>query len=86
MPNLYYYVYIVECSDGAYYTGVTNDVECQPEPVEGHIKLTSHSINKRRASFERSSFINGLLHLAMTVLHRIRQTGECKVSYFNRRQ
>jgi putative endonuclease len=27
MPNLYYYVYIVECSDGAYYTGVTNDVE-----------------------------------------------------------
>jgi putative endonuclease len=22
-----YYVYIVECSDGAYYTGVTNDLE-----------------------------------------------------------
>jgi len=22
-----YYVYIVECSDGSYYTGVTNDIE-----------------------------------------------------------
>ena len=23
----YYYVYIVKCSDGSYYTGVTNDVQ-----------------------------------------------------------
>lgn len=26
-PNHNYYVYIVECKDGSYYTGITNDIE-----------------------------------------------------------
>ncbi len=27
MSQFYYYVYIVECSDGFYYTGITNSIE-----------------------------------------------------------
>ena len=27
MASNYYYVYILECSDGSYYTGITNNIE-----------------------------------------------------------
>ena len=41
----YYYVYILKCSDGSYYTGVTNDIER---------RLDEHRIGINKASYTYS--------------------------------
>ncbi len=43
----YYYTYIVECSDGSFYTGMTNDLERRiNEHNEGNVK-ESYTYDKR---------------------------------------
>jgi putative endonuclease len=42
-----YYVYIVQCNDGSYYTGVTNNIERRVgEHNEGHV-TTSYTYKRR---------------------------------------
>lgn len=44
-PDAPYFVYIVECADGTYYTGSTNDVEK---------RLKAHNAGKTGAKYTRS--------------------------------
>ena len=43
--NSVYYVYIVECADGSYYTGYTTDVQR---------RLNEHNFSSRSAKYTRS--------------------------------
>jgi putative endonuclease len=47
MRNLYFYVYIVECSDGSYYTGITNDVERRIEEHNSGNNTNSYTYTRR---------------------------------------
>ena len=42
-----YYVYIVECNDKSYYTGVTNDIERRFWEHNNDEKKTAYTYNKR---------------------------------------
>ncbi|MBG6132258.1 putative endonuclease [Aquimarina sp. EL_43] len=43
----YYYTYIVECSDGSFYTGMTNDLERRMNEHNAGNKPDSYTYNKR---------------------------------------
>ena len=43
----YYYVYILKCSDGSYYTGVTNNVDKRVEEHNSDNSITSYTFKKR---------------------------------------
>lgn len=45
MNNNYWYVYIVECSDGSYYTGITNNLVR---------RILEHNYGNRAAKYTRS--------------------------------
>ncbi|WP_333968228.1 GIY-YIG nuclease family protein [Aquimarina algiphila] len=42
----YYYAYIVECSDGSFYTGMTNDLERRMNEHNEGKKLGCYTYNK----------------------------------------
>lgn len=42
-----YYVYIVECSDKSYYTGVTNDIDRRLWEHNNEEKKTSYAFSRR---------------------------------------
>jgi len=42
-----YYVYIVECTDGSYYTGVTNDIERRLWEHNNDDKKTAYTYSRR---------------------------------------
>lgn len=42
-----YFVYILECSNGAYYTGLTNNLERRMREHQDGINLTCFTYNKR---------------------------------------
>ena len=42
-----YYVYIVKCSDGSYYTGITNDVDRRINEHNDGIKPDSYTYTRR---------------------------------------
>jgi len=43
-----YYVYIIQCADGSYYTGITNDLEKRMRQHNGEIKGGAiYTSNKR---------------------------------------
>lgn len=43
----YYYTYIVECSDGSFYTGMTNDLERRMNEHNAGNKPDSYTYDKR---------------------------------------
>ncbi|WP_074409237.1 GIY-YIG nuclease family protein [Aquimarina megaterium] len=43
----YYYTYIVECSDGSFYTGMTNDLERRINEHKAGNKPDSYTYDKR---------------------------------------
>ncbi len=43
----YYYVYIVRCSDGSYYTGVTNNVQRRISEHEAGIDTKCYTYSRR---------------------------------------
>ncbi|MBS1643314.1 MAG: GIY-YIG nuclease family protein [Bacteroidetes bacterium] len=45
--NHNYYVYIVQCSDDSYYTGVTNDLENRIEQHNAGIDIKSYTFKRR---------------------------------------
>ena len=45
MDEKFYYVYIVECSDGTYYTGYTTDIDR---------RINEHNYSTRSAKYTRS--------------------------------
>jgi len=47
MPVKYLYVYILKCSDNAYYTGVTNDPERRLEEHNAGINVTAFTYARR---------------------------------------
>ena len=42
-----YYVYIVECSDGSYYTGVTNDIDKRVEQHNEGLDYNCYTYKRR---------------------------------------
>jgi len=42
-----YYVYILECSDGSYYTGVTNNIERRLLEHTSGLNINSYTHNRR---------------------------------------
>ena len=42
-----YYVYILKCADGNYYTGITNDLERRLEQHEQGINKSCYTFNRR---------------------------------------
>jgi putative endonuclease len=60
-----YFVYIVECSDGLYYTGVTNNVERRVLEHNQGIHAESFTYKRRPVAlkyFERFQDINQAIH------------------------
>ena len=58
--NHNYYVYIVECADKSYYTGVTNDLEKRIEEHEKGIDINCYTYKRRPVVlryFQRFQFI-----------------------------
>ena len=43
----YYYVYILQCSDNSYYTGVTNNLNRRLNEHQEGLSKTSYTYNKR---------------------------------------
>lgn len=43
----YYYVYILKCSDGSYYTGITNNVEKRLAEHNSDSAITSYTYKRR---------------------------------------
>jgi len=41
------YVYILKCSDGSYYVGVTNNLEKRVEQHQAGININAYTHNKR---------------------------------------
>lgn len=42
-----YYVYIIECSDGSYYTGITNDINKRMDEHEDGLNTNCYTYNRR---------------------------------------
>lgn len=48
MPNIHnYFVYILECADGSYYVGVTNDLEIRIEQHNSGYDPKSYTFTRR---------------------------------------
>ena len=47
----YYYIYIAECSDGSYYTGVTNDLQRRFDEHNGGLHPESYTYKRRPVKF-----------------------------------
>ncbi len=43
----YYFAYILECNDGSFYTGMTNNLDRRLEEHQDGKKVTSYTYNKR---------------------------------------
>jgi putative endonuclease len=57
----HYYIYILKCSDGSYYTGITNDLEKRfKEHQSGH-KKDSYTYKRRPLSLEFYQEFNDVL-------------------------
>jgi len=71
MSNIIYFVYIIECSDGSYYTGISHDIEkridrhnqgngCEYTKNRRPVKLLySEKCNSYQAAFIREKEIKG---------------------------
>ncbi|MCJ0742675.1 GIY-YIG nuclease family protein [Pedobacter montanisoli] len=61
MPNIHnYFVYILECTDGSYYVGVTNDLERRLEEHNSGYNPTAYTFNRRPVIlryYQRFTFI-----------------------------
>lgn len=48
MPNIHnYFVYILECADGSYYVGVTNDLEIRIEQHNSGYDAKAYTFTRR---------------------------------------
>lgn len=48
MPNIHnYFVYILECADKSYYTGVTNDLDIRIEQHKNGEDINSYTYSRR---------------------------------------
>lgn len=48
----FYYVYILKCNDGTYYTGITNNVEKRFTEHQSGLKKDSYTYKRRPLSLE----------------------------------
>ncbi len=48
----YYYTYIVKCSDGSFYTGITNDLQRRLEEHNSNKNPSSYTSNKRPVALQ----------------------------------
>ena len=48
----FYYVYILKCSDGSFYTGITNNIELRLQQHQSGIQKNSYTYNKRPVQLE----------------------------------
>lgn len=57
----YYYVYIVECKDNSFYTGVTNNLETRISEHNFGIDLNSYTYDKRPVNLVFSQHFTNVL-------------------------
>ncbi|WAC42418.1 GIY-YIG nuclease family protein [Pedobacter sp. SL55] len=62
MPNIHnYFVYILECADGSYYVGVTNDLEIRIEQHNSGYDVKAYTFTRRPVIlryYQRFTLIN----------------------------
>jgi len=62
MPNIHnYFVYILECADGSYYVGVTNDLEVRIEQHNTGYDVKAYTFTRRPVIlryYQRFNLIN----------------------------
>lgn len=56
----FYYVYILKCSDGSYYTGVTNDLEKRLGEHNSNFSVTSYTYKRRPVKLVYSQQFNDI--------------------------
>lgn len=56
-----YYVYILKCKDGSYYTGITNDLEKRINEHQAGCNRESYTFNKRPLTLEFYQEFNDVL-------------------------
>ena len=57
----YYYVYILKCSDGSYYTGVTNNVDKRLQEHNSDNSVTSYTFRRRPVQLVYSQQFNDIM-------------------------
>ncbi len=73
----YFYVYILECSDGSYYTGYTNDLEK---------RVKEHNGTKRGAKYTRGKRPIKVVWSKGYKYKHYAMKAECRIKQLNRRQ
>ena len=53
---MYYYVYIVKCSDGSYYTGVTNNLQRRISEHDAGIDIECYTFKRRPVELVYSAY------------------------------
>ncbi|MEO7306044.1 MAG: GIY-YIG nuclease family protein [Ferruginibacter sp.] len=56
----YYYVYILKCSDGSYYTGVTNNIEKRLAEHNSDNSITAYTFKRRPVQLLYSQEFNDI--------------------------
>lgn len=72
-----YYVYIVECQDGTYYTGYTRDLKN---------RIQQHNNGKRGAIYTRYKRPVKLVYAKEYKYHKLAVQEECRIKTLRRRQ
>lgn len=72
-----YYVYILECKDGTYYTGYTNDLEK---------RIREHNNTKRGAKYLRGKLPAILVYTKEYVYFKRAVSAERKIKSFSRKR
>src|SRR6185295_393950 len=57
-----YYVYILPCSDGSYYTGVTNNLSRRVDEHENGNNTNAYTFNKRPLKLVYHAVFNDIVH------------------------
>ncbi|CAN5209011.1 GIY-YIG nuclease family protein [soil metagenome] len=58
----FYYVYILQCADGAYYTGITNDLDRRVNEHNEGLDKKAYTYRKRPVSLVYREIFNEVLH------------------------
>ena len=64
-----FYVYLIECNDGSYYTGITNDLEARLWELETGVHRNSYTFTRRPVQLKYFE----LYHEILTAIEREKQ-------------
>ena len=76
-PDEVWYVYVLQCSDGTYYTGVTNNIRR---------RLNEHNNSSRGAKYTRARRPVKLIYFSEYESRSLAQKAECAFKGLSRKQ